>query len=80
MTSIFYFVFLFASSMFYPLEPLPRGFRARAREPDHVARRRAALRDDRTRPSVAIALEAAGFIAFTIVSFAGALIVLRRQG
>jgi ABC-2 type transport system permease protein len=26
-TSIFYFVFLFASSMFYPLEPLPRWFR-----------------------------------------------------
>ena len=26
-TSIFYFVFLFASSMFYPLEPLPAGFR-----------------------------------------------------
>jgi ABC-2 type transport system permease protein len=27
-TSVFYFVFLFASSMFYPLEPLPRWFRA----------------------------------------------------
>ncbi|HKV06220.1 MAG TPA: ABC transporter permease [Candidatus Acidoferrales bacterium] len=26
-TSIFYFVFLFASSIFYPLEPLPRWFR-----------------------------------------------------
>jgi ABC-2 type transport system permease protein len=26
-TSIFYLVFLFASSMFYPLEPLPRWFR-----------------------------------------------------
>ena len=26
-TSIFYFVFLFASSMFYPLEPLPQWFR-----------------------------------------------------
>jgi ABC-2 type transport system permease protein len=26
-TSIFYFVFLFASSMFYPLEPLPNWFR-----------------------------------------------------
>jgi ABC-2 type transport system permease protein len=26
-TSIFYFVFLFASSMFYPLEPLPTWFR-----------------------------------------------------
>jgi ABC-2 type transport system permease protein len=27
-TSIFYFVFLFASSMFYPVEPLPPAFRA----------------------------------------------------
>jgi ABC-type multidrug transport system permease subunit len=27
-TSIFYFVFLFASSMFYPLDPLPAWFRA----------------------------------------------------
>jgi len=27
-TSVFYFVFLFASSMFYPLEPLPRWFRS----------------------------------------------------
>jgi ABC-type multidrug transport system permease subunit len=26
-TSVFYFVFLFASSMFYPLNPLPRWFR-----------------------------------------------------
>jgi ABC-2 type transport system permease protein len=29
-TSIFYFVFLFASSMFYPLDPLPPVFRAAA--------------------------------------------------
>ena len=27
-TSIFYFVFLFASSMFYPIDPLPPAFRA----------------------------------------------------
>lgn len=26
-TSIFYFIFLFASSMFYPLDPLPKAFR-----------------------------------------------------
>ncbi len=26
-TSVFYFVFLLASSMFYPIDPLPRGFR-----------------------------------------------------
>jgi len=29
-TSIFYFVFMFASSMFYPLEPLPAWFRTTA--------------------------------------------------
>ena len=29
-TSVFYFVFLFASSIFYPLEPLPAWFRAAA--------------------------------------------------
>jgi ABC-2 type transport system permease protein len=29
-TSVFYFVFLFASSMFYPVEPLPLWFRAAA--------------------------------------------------
>jgi len=29
-TSVFYFVFLFASSMFYPIEPLPAVFRAAA--------------------------------------------------
>ena len=28
MTSVFYFVFLFASSMFYPVDPLPAAFRA----------------------------------------------------
>ena len=30
-TSIFYFVFLFASSMFYPLDPLPKWLRVAAR-------------------------------------------------
>ena len=29
-TSIFYFVFLFASSMFYPVDPLPAAFRMAA--------------------------------------------------
>jgi ABC-type polysaccharide/polyol phosphate export permease len=29
-TSVFYFVLLFASSMFYPLEPLPAALRAAA--------------------------------------------------
>jgi ABC-2 type transport system permease protein len=80
-TSIFYFVFLFASSMFYPVDPLPPVFRAIALANPitwHVDVMRFATigQGDPAR----IALEAVGFIAFTIVSFAGALIVLRRQG
>jgi ABC-2 type transport system permease protein len=80
-TSIFYFVFLFASSMFYPTDPLPAAFRAVARANPitwHVDVMRFAtigLGDPQR-----IALEAAGFVAFTIASFIGALMVLRRQG
>ncbi len=80
-TSIFYFVFLFASSMFYPIEPLPRVFRIAALANPitwHVDVMRFATigaGDPRQ-----IALEAAGFVLFTLASFAGALVVLRRQG
>src|SRR4051812_41770845 len=80
-TSIFYFVFLFASSMFYPIDPLPAAFRAIALANPitwHVDVMRFAtigLGDPRR-----IGLEAAGFIAFTLTSFVGALVVLRRQG
>jgi ABC-2 type transport system permease protein len=80
-TSIFYFVFLFASSMFYPVDPLPPAFRAIASVNPitwHVDVMRFAtigLGDP-----AHIALEAAGFAAFTILSFAGALVVLRREG
>jgi ABC-2 type transport system permease protein len=79
-TSIFYFVFLFASSMFYPVEPLPAAFRIAALANPitwHVDVMRFAtigLGDPRW-----IALEAAGFIIFTLASFAGAIVVLRRQ-
>ena len=49
-TSVFYFVFLFASSMFYPVEPLPHAVSGDcARESNHVAGRRAAIRHDRHR-------------------------------
>src|SRR5207249_8304090 len=70
-TSIFYFVFLFASSMFYPIDPLPVAFRAVALVNPitwHVDVMRFAtigLGDPRS-----VALEAAGFVAFTLVSFA----------
>jgi len=80
-TSIFYFVFLFASSMFYPVDPLPVAFRAVALvnpitwHVDVMRFSTIGLGDPRS-----IALEAAGFVAFTLVSFAGALLVLRREG
>jgi ABC-2 type transport system permease protein len=80
-TSIFYFVFLFASSMFYPLEPLPPLFRAIARANPvtwHVDVMRYAtigLGDPRL-----MAIEAAAFAAFTVASFGAALYVLRREG
>ena len=79
-TSIFYFVFLFASSMFYPVDPLPSAFRTVALANPitwHVDVMRFATigQGDPRR----IAIEGACFIAFTIVSFSGALVVLRRQ-
>ena len=80
-TSIFYFVLLFASSMFYPVEPLPAAFRAIAVANPitwHVDVMRFAtigLGDPRW-----IALEAMGFVVFSIVCFAGALVVLQREG
>lgn len=80
-TSIFYFVFLFASSMFYPVEPLPAVFRAVALanpitwQVDVMRFATIGLGEPRR-----IALEAAGFVVFTLASFAGALLVLRREG
>ena len=81
-TSVFYFVFLFASSMFYPLEPLPRGVSAGgARQPDHVARRRAALRDDRRAETRGRSRsKSAAFVVFTLVAFAAAVQALEREG
>jgi ABC-2 type transport system permease protein len=79
-TSIFYFVFLFASSMFYPVEPLPAAFRIVALanpitwHVDVIRFATIGLGDPRW-----ITLEAVGFIAFTLVSFAGAIVMLRRQ-
>ena len=79
-TSIFYFVFLFASSMFYPVEPLPAAFRAAAWANPitwQVDVLRFATINLGT-PST-VALEAALFVAFAVVCFAGALTALRRQ-
>jgi ABC-2 type transport system permease protein len=79
-TSIFYFVFLFASSMFYPLEPLPPAFRAIAYANPitwqvDVLRYATIGVGDPAR----IALESAAFALFTAGSFAVAVVALRRQ-
>ena len=79
-TSVFYFVFLFASSMFYPLEPLPRPFRyAATLNPItwHVDVLRYATIGVGT-PG-AIAFEAAGFVVFTLVAFWFAVRALGRE-
>jgi ABC-2 type transport system permease protein len=79
-TSIFYFVFLFASSMFYPLDPLPATFRAVAQANPitwHVDILRYAtigVGDPHL-----IALEAAAFAVFTAISFGVAVHALRNQ-
>ena len=79
-TSIFYFVFLFASSMFYPLEPLPEGFRQVAYanpitwQVDLLRYGTVGTGDPGT-----LVLEAAGFGAFTVATFCAALWALYRQ-
>jgi ABC-2 type transport system permease protein len=79
-TSIFYFVFLFASSMFYPLEPLPTAFRVVAYanpitwQVDVLRYATTGLGDPGMLPA-----EAAAFMVFTAASFAAALMVLRRE-
>jgi ABC-type multidrug transport system permease subunit len=79
-TSIFYFVFLFASSMFYPLEPLPAAFRAAAYanpitwQVDVVRYATIGVGDP-----ARLAIEAAAFVLFTIAAFAVAVQALRNQ-
>jgi ABC-2 type transport system permease protein len=79
-TSIFYFVFLFASSMFYPLDPLPQAFRAVAVanpitwQVDVIRYATIGLGD----PSWIVA-EAAAFVVFTGAAFAAAVHALRNQ-
>ncbi len=79
-TSVFYFVFLFASSMFYPLEPLPAWFRGAALANPvtwHVDLMRyltIGFGDPRT-----MAIEAAAFAAFCVASFVIAVRFLQEQ-
>jgi ABC-2 type transport system permease protein len=78
-TSVFYFVFLFASSMFYPLEPLPRAFRIAALanpitwQIDVLRYATIGLGSGR-----AVAVESAAFLAFSVLAFAAAIWALRE--
>jgi len=79
-TSILYFVFLFASSMFYPLEPLPAVFRQIAAlnpvtwHVDVLRYATVGMGD-----AGVIAIEGAAFAVFTMASFGAALWALHRQ-
>ena len=79
-SSIFYFVFLFASSMFYPLEPLPAGFRQVAYanpitwQVDLLRYATVGAGDAGT-----LVLEAIAFTVFGIATFAAAVWSLYRQ-
>ena len=79
-TSVFYFVLLFASSMFYPLEPLPAALRLAAYanpitwQVDVLRYATAGLGS----PSL-VPLHIAAFGLFTVASFAGALVALRKD-
>jgi ABC-2 type transport system permease protein len=79
-TSVFYFVFLFASSMFYPLAPLPRWFRWIAYgnpvtwEVDFLRYTSVGLGLPRQ-----VWIEAAAFLIFGFVSFLFAVNALQNQ-
>ncbi len=79
-TSVFYFVFLFASSIFYPLEPLPGWFR------DAALANPVTWQVDLLRFSTIgageprrIAIETAAFALFAATSFAYAVRCLQQQ-
>jgi ABC-type multidrug transport system permease subunit len=79
-TSIFYFVLLFASSMFYPIEPLPEAFRLVALA-NPITWQVDIVRYATVGIGAAsrIATEAAAFVAFTVAAFACALWALSRE-
>ena len=80
-TSVFYFVFLFASSMFYPVDPLPPAFRAAAYA-NPITWQVDVLRFATIGAGSPgrLALESAGFLLFTAVAFGAAVQALRNQG
>ena len=79
--NVSYFVFLFASSMFYPLEPLPKWFRGAALanpitwQVDLMRYGSIGVGESRR-----LWMEAAGFAIFAAVSFVYAVRSLREQG
>ncbi len=79
-TSVFYFVFLFASSIFYPLGPLPRWFRTVALA-NPITWQVDLLRFSSigTGEPRRIAMETAAFVLFSIASFAYAVRCLQQQ-
>ncbi|HYE24606.1 MAG TPA: ABC transporter permease [Clostridia bacterium] len=79
-TSILYFVLLFASNMFYPLEPLPAWFRYAALA-NPITWQIDCLRWGTigVGNTQQVVLEAAGFLVFTAVSFFYAARALQRQ-
>lgn len=80
-TSVFYFLFLFASSMFYPLDPLPALFRGLAQVNPitwHVDVLRFAtigLGD-----ALEVTMKGVAFVGFTLAAFAAALRSLEQEG
>ena len=79
-TSIFYFVFLFASSMFYPLEPLPCAFQVVAyANPSPGRSTCCGTRRSASAIRAGCVLEAAGFRALHRRHVCGALAALRRE-
>jgi len=79
-TSVFYFVFLFASSMFYPVEPLPQAFRIAAWL-NPITWQVDVLRFATIGygNAAAITVESAAFIVFSVVSFGLAQRALWKQ-
>jgi ABC-2 type transport system permease protein len=80
-TSVFYFVFLFASSMFYPLDPLPKALRTAALanpitwQIDVLRYATIGMGESRT-----VAIEATAFMCFTLACFAYAIRSLEDAG
>lgn len=79
-TSILYFVFLFASNLFYPLEPLPRWFRGAALA-NPITWQIDCLRwvTIGLGNTHRVAMESTGFILFAVVCFLSAARCLQRQ-